>query len=166
MNEPIADAARSILDGHVVLTRSLAHAGHYPAIDVLQSVSRLLGEIARPEVVEAGRRLRAALAVLAEKEDLVAIGAYQAGSDPALDAALAHRAAIEGFLRQPVEERSDPAQGDAALLDLSASLGRMLDGDEAEIPDAEEVPPGHERPAPAAAGAGEIPAIPPLGLSI
>ena len=100
MNEPIADAARSILDGHVVLTRSLAHAGHYPAIDVLQSVSRLLGEIVTPEVVEAGQRLRAALAVLAEKEDLVAIGAYQPGTDRVLDAALAHRSAIEAFLRQ------------------------------------------------------------------
>ncbi len=67
MNEPIADAARSILDGHVVLTRSLAHAGHYPAIDVLQSVSRLTGEIVEPSVVEAGQRLRAALAVPARE---------------------------------------------------------------------------------------------------
>ncbi len=92
MNEPIADAVRSILDGHVVLTRSLAHAGHYPAIDVLQSVSRLVGEIVSAEVALAGQQLRAALAVLREKEDLVSIGAYKHGSDPALDAALAHRA--------------------------------------------------------------------------
>ena len=159
MNEPIADAARSILDGHVVLTRSLAHAGHYPAIDVLQSVSRLLGEIVSPEVVEAGQRLRGALAVLAEKEDLVAIGAYQAGTDRMLDAALAHRSAIESFLRQHVDERSDPAQADAKLLELSASLGRMLELDEGVIPDAEEVPAGEER-------AGEVPAIPALGLNL
>ncbi len=89
MNEPIADAVRSILDGHVVLTRSLAHAGHYPAIDVLQSVSRLVGEIVSPELAHAGQVLRAALAALREKEDLIAIGAYTAGSDPLLDAALA-----------------------------------------------------------------------------
>src|SRR5207245_8690705 len=75
MNEPIADAARSILDGHVVLTRSLAHAGHYPAIDVLQSVSRLIGEIVGPEVRDAGQKLRAALAAYREKEDLISIGA-------------------------------------------------------------------------------------------
>ena len=93
MNEPIADAVRSILDGHVVLTRSLAHAGHYPAIDVLQSVSRLIGEIVTPEVREAGQRLRAALAAYREKEDLISIGAYQPGTDPLVDAAIALRAA-------------------------------------------------------------------------
>ena len=91
MNEPVADSVRSILDGHVVLTRALAHAGHYPAVDVLQSVSRLVGEIVSPDVQQAAQQLRAALAVLREKEDLVAIGAYQHGSDPALDTALAHR---------------------------------------------------------------------------
>jgi flagellum-specific ATP synthase len=164
MNEPIADAARSILDGHVVLTRSLAHAGHYPAIDVLQSVSRLVGEIAAPEVVAAGQRLRSALAVLTEKEDLVSIGAYQPGTDHALDAALAHRTAIEGFLRQPVHERSDPAQADARLLELSGSLASMLERDDGEIPDAEEVPEPAVPAADVLTAAG--PAIPPLGLSI
>ena len=163
MNEPIADATRSILDGHVVLTRSLAHAGHYPAIDVLQSVSRLTGEIVDPGVVDAGQRLRAALAALAEKEDLVAIGAYQHGTDRLLDAALAHRAAIESFLRQPVEERSEPAQADERLLAISASLAAMLEREE-DIPDAEEVPatggPLTEL------GSATVPALPPLGLSI
>jgi len=167
MNEPIADAARSILDGHVVLTRSLAHAGHYPAVDVLQSVSRLVDEIVSPEVVAAGQQLRAALSVLREKEDLVAIGAYQHGSDPDLDTALAHRTSIESFLRQPVHERSDPHETDARLLELAASLAGDRARAEAEIPDAEEVP---ERPvaaaAPVIAAAGEVPAIPTLGLSI
>src|SRR6202034_1134803 len=127
MNEPIADAVRSILDGHVVLPRSLAHAGHYQAIDVLGSFSRLIGEIVSPEVQQAGQRLRAALAVLHEKEDLVSIGAYQPGSDPALDVALSHRPQIERFLRQPVHERSDPQQTDARLLELGNSLASELE---------------------------------------
>ena len=139
MNEPVADAVRSILDGHVVLTRALAHAGHYPAIDVLASVSRLVGEIVSPQVEQAGQQLRAALAVLREKEDLVAIGAYQPGSDPALDTALAHRSRIERFLRQPVHERSDPLHTDATLLELAASLRDELARVSGEIPDAEEV---------------------------
>src|SRR5205807_8540839 len=71
MNEPVADAARSILDGHVVLTRSLAHAGHYPAIDVLQSVSRLVGELMSRELRDAGQQMRSALAAYREKEDLI-----------------------------------------------------------------------------------------------
>src|SRR5579862_2301038 len=119
MNEPIADAVRSILDGHVVLTRSLAHAGHYPAVDVLQSVSRLVGEIVAPEVVDAGQQLRSALAVLREKEDLVAIGAYQHGSDPALDAALAHRVLIDGFLRQGIYETSSYEQTVRQMLSIA-----------------------------------------------
>jgi flagellum-specific ATP synthase len=161
MNEPIADAVRSILDGHVVLTRQLAHAGHYPAIDVLASVSRLIGEIVTPEVVAAGQELRQALAVLREKEDLVAIGAYQHGSDPRLDAALAHRSAIEAFLRQPVQERSEPAETDRRLLELAASLagemGRQVEDE--EIPEAQEVP--H-----APAGGFDGPAIPALGTTL
>jgi flagellum-specific ATP synthase len=168
MNEPIADAVRSILDGHVVLSRALAHAGHYPAIDVLQSVSRLVGEIVTPEVAEAGARLRGALAVLREKEDLVSIGAYQPGTEPALDLALAHRARIEAFLRQPVHERSDPAQSDARLLELGALLAGPVEDPGAEIPDAEEVVPGASPPAPALGlvAASEPSAIPALGLSL
>ena len=79
-NEPIADAVRSILDGHVVLDRSLAHAGHYPAIDVLGSVSRLEGEVTSRDVRAAGRRVRALLAAHREKADLISIGAYQPGT--------------------------------------------------------------------------------------
>src|ERR687891_1527745 len=81
MNEPIADAARSILDGHVVLSRHLAHAGHYPAIDVLRSVSRLTSEIAPREVQDAGVNLRRLMAAHKEKKDLIAIGASQPGAD-------------------------------------------------------------------------------------
>jgi flagellum-specific ATP synthase len=166
MNEPIADAVRSILDGHVVLTRSLAHAGHYPAIDVLQSVSRLIGEIIPPEVERAGQRLRGALAVLHDKEDLVSIGAYQHGSDPALDVALAHRPRIERFLRQNVQERSDPLQTDARLLELGDSLASELERVGGEIADAEEVVPGPDTTANASAYEAGPPAIPALGLGI
>ncbi len=170
MNEPIADAVRAILDGHVILTRSLAHAGHYPAIDVLQSVSRLIGEIVTPQVSDAGQQLRAALAVLREKEDLVAIGAYQHGSDAALDSALLHRARIEAFLRQPVNELSDPLETDARLLELASLLARELERSSGEIQDAEEVS-AEQLPVGAQAGVGalapsEPPAIPALGLAI
>ncbi len=166
MNEPVADSVRSILDGHVVLTRALAHAGHYPAVDVLQSVSRLVGEIVSPDVQQAAQQLRAALAVLREKEDLVAIGAYQHGSDPALDTALAHRAEIERFLRQAVGERSDPLETDARLMELATSLAFHVGGAEQDIPDAEEV---HSSPAgeqQAADPALHAPAIPALGLTL
>ena len=139
MNEPIADAVRSILDGHVVLTRSLAHAGHYPAIDVLQSVSRLVGEIITPEVAHAGQQLRGALAALHEKQDLISIGAYNSGADPLLDAALEHRLRIDGFLRQSVTEPSDPQSTDAQLLELAASLEQAIARRSGEILDGEEI---------------------------
>jgi flagellum-specific ATP synthase len=122
MNEPIADAVRSILDGHVVLTRSLAHAGHYPAIDVLQSVSRLIGEICAPDVREAGQRLRGALAAMRDKEDLISIGAYQRGTDPLLDSAIELRPRIDAFLRQAVDDPSTVQDADAELLALAADL--------------------------------------------
>jgi flagellum-specific ATP synthase len=163
MNEPIADAVRSILDGHVVLTRSLAHAGHYPAIDVLQSVSRLLGEIVSPELAHAGQSLRAALAVLHEQQDLVSIGAYNAGSNPMLDSALEHRLRIDGFLRQSVQEASDPRDTDAQLIALAASLEQTLAQRSGEVLDAEEIiaaerPDGQPEPGPSA--------IPALGLTL
>jgi flagellum-specific ATP synthase len=139
MNEPIADAARSILDGHVVLTRSLAHAGHYPAIDLLQSVSRLLDEICSPELARAGQRLRAALAALYEKQDLISIGAYNSGADPLVDAALEHRSRIDGFLRQAVSEASDPHSSDLELLDLVAALEDTLTAGAGEVVDGGEV---------------------------
>ncbi|MGH2944398.1 MAG: FliI/YscN family ATPase, partial [Solirubrobacteraceae bacterium] len=154
-NEPIADAVRSILDGHVVLDRSLAHAGHYPAIDVLGSISRLEGEVTAPEVRGAGRRVRALLAAHREKQDLISIGAYQAGSDPLVDEALVKRDAIDGFLRQGPTEPSTAEQADAGLLALAGMAA----------PPVEEVAASAvEIPAPAArAGAS---ALPPLHLSI
>ncbi len=123
MNEPIADAVRSILDGHIVLTRTLAHAGHYPAIDVLQSVSRLVGEIVTPDVQAAGQQVRAALAAYREKEDLISIGAYQRGSDPLVDVAIDERPQINTFLRQRVDDPTDADDADHRLLEIGGALG-------------------------------------------
>jgi flagellum-specific ATP synthase len=120
MNEPVADAARSILDGHCVLSRDLAHLGHYPAVDVLESVSRLANEITSADVRAAAAALRETLAVYHAKEDLISIGAYPPGSDPRVDYAIAKRPAVEAFLRQAVAEGCDALQTDAMLLALMA----------------------------------------------
>ena len=154
MNEPIADAVRSILDGHVVLSRHLAHAGHYPAIDVLQSVSRLVGEIVTPQVRRAGMQLRKLMAAYRDKEDLIAIGAYQPGTDPVVDEAVGKRGAIESFLQQTVDDVSDAPGADARLLELVGDSGEAPIG--AFVPEVEQ---------PAAAMGGES-AIPPLHLSV
>jgi len=120
MNEPIADAARAILDGHCVLSRDLAHRAHYPAIDVLESVSRLAGEITSDEVRAAGAALRSTLAVHRAKEDLISIGAYAAGSDSQIDYAIAKLPALDAFLRQGVREYTDADDADAQLVALVA----------------------------------------------
>jgi flagellum-specific ATP synthase len=118
MNEPIADAVRSILDGHIVLTRDLAHTGHYPAIDVLQSVSRLVGEISPEPVREAGQQVRELLAAYRDQRDLITIGAYEHGSNPVVDRAIALKDSIDAFLRQRATEPSSIEAADRALLDL------------------------------------------------
>jgi flagellum-specific ATP synthase len=103
-NEPISDASRSILDGHVTLTRALAHQNHYPAIDVLQSISRVMSQVTTREQRQMAGRLRELLAAWQESRDLIEIGAYKPGSNALVDEALAKRPAIERFLRQSVEE--------------------------------------------------------------
>ncbi len=121
MNDPVADAVRSILDGHIVLTRELAHRSHYPAVDVLQSVSRLATEVSTPDVRLAEAQVRELLALYREKEDLISIGAYSPGSDPRIDRAIELMPAIEAFLRQPVGEHAPAALTDAGLLELAGS---------------------------------------------
>ncbi len=106
MNEPIADAVRGILDGHIVLSRELAHRGHYPAIDVLQSVSRVMPQIVPAEQLKSAGLLRELLAAYRDAEDLIRIGAYVDGSDPRVDRARAKINTIEAFLRQSVNETS------------------------------------------------------------
>ncbi len=121
-NEPIADAARSILDGHVVLQRRLAVAGHFPSVDVLASISRVAGRVVTPEQAAAAQRLRSILAARAEVADLVDVGAYVAGSNPLVDTALAHAGAIEAFLRQRMDERAPAEQSWARLAELVRTL--------------------------------------------
>ncbi len=117
-NEPVADDVRAILDGHIVLSRDLASRNHYPAIDILQSVSRTM-----PDVTEVQHRLKAAkvrdwLATLRDSEDLVSVGAYVPGNNTKLDDALAKRDAIEAFLTQSADESTDYADALEALQGL------------------------------------------------
>ncbi|HEX5707336.1 MAG TPA: type III secretion system ATPase SctN [Pyrinomonadaceae bacterium] len=108
MTEPVADETRSILDGHIVLARTLASAGHYPAIDVNQSVSRVMPAVVPAAHVEAARRLREVLATYEAQKDLILIGAYKKGSDARTDYALSKLDAVNGFLRQGTHERTPP----------------------------------------------------------
>jgi flagellum-specific ATP synthase len=122
-NEPVADAVRSILDGHIVLTRDLADQGHYPSIDVLKSVSRLAPDVTPAPVIAAGRDLIRMMATFQRVEDMVNIGAYAAGSNPEIDQALNMVHPIRAFLQQSVEERSTL---DQAFEDLKKLTGRNL----------------------------------------
>lgn len=106
-NEPIADAARSILDGHVVLTRELASKNHYPAIDVLHSISRVMIDIVDPEHRQMARKIVQILATYKKAEDLINIGAYVRGSNPEIDYAITMIDRINGFLKQDIHEKID-----------------------------------------------------------
>ncbi len=105
MNEPIADTARGILDGHIVLSRKLGHKNHYPAIDVLQSISRCMSAIATPEHKKAAGRLKNVLATYNEAEDLINIGAYKQGSNPEIDYAISKIQSVNAYLMQDVDSR-------------------------------------------------------------
>lgn len=105
-NEPIADTVRSIIDGHIILSRKIAAKNHYPAIDVSNSVSRLMSGIAEEKHKAAANQLRNMLAVYKDNEDLISIGAYKSGSNSELDNAIAHMKRIDEFLIQKVDEPS------------------------------------------------------------
>jgi len=117
--EPICDAVRGLLDGHVWLSRKLASRGHYPAIDVLESVSRLMIEVAPAEHRRAAQFVRELLAVHRDHEDLISIGAYRRGSNPAVDRAIDLQGPIQEFLRQQVDESSSVSAAAAALVELA-----------------------------------------------
>jgi flagellum-specific ATP synthase len=119
MDEPVADTVRGILDGHIVLSRRLAQAYHYPAIDVLQSVSRLAPAVSGPAATKAAGSIRRSMAVYAEAEDLINVGAYHAGSNPAIDEAINRHGHIEEFLTQSVDERAALRQTLQAMAEIS-----------------------------------------------
>ncbi len=113
--DPIADAARAILDGHIVLNRTLAEGGHYPAIDIEQSISRAMHNITTPEHQQITRRLKQLYSRYQRSRDLISVGAYSAGSDPVLDQAIAMHSRIESFLQQDITERAG----------IQESMGRL-----------------------------------------
>ncbi len=127
-NEPICDAVRGILDGHFILSRQLADQGHYPAIDILHSVSRLTSAIATPRQKETGMKLRRALAAYRDAEDLIQLGAYVSGSNPALDSSIRVRSELLEFLRQDhhattgLPETLSRMEGLATKLDIGMEM--------------------------------------------
>ncbi len=116
--DPIADSARAILDGHIVLSRTLADAGHYPAIDIEQSISRAMVNLITPEHLDVIRRFKVLFARYQRSRDLIAVGAYVPGSDPVLDQAIALYPRMEAFLQQGISERADFAGSADALRGL------------------------------------------------
>jgi len=120
MNDPIADAVRGILDGHIVLDRKIAHKGHFPAIDVLASVSRVMNEIVSDQHLEAARELKRHMATYKEAEDLINIGAYKQGTNRDIDAAIRYREIIRDFTAQGTKE---PSSLESAVKALTAHFG-------------------------------------------
>lgn len=104
LNDPIGDAVRSIVDGHIVLSRALAARGHYPAVDIMQSGSRVLSSVASPEHIKLAQKLRETLAVYKDAEDLINIGAYKAGANPKIDRAVKVIDSVNDFLRQKIDD--------------------------------------------------------------
>ncbi|MDR2481717.1 MAG: FliI/YscN family ATPase [Spirochaetaceae bacterium] len=127
MDEPISDNVRGILDGHIVLSRRLAMRGHYPAVDILQSISRLANDISGPETRKAIRIVRKLAADYAEIEDIINAGAYKLGSNPDIDAAIERRSEIEDFLIQETDKKATFAE---TLSVLSAISGVEIPEDE------------------------------------
>ena len=125
-NDPIADAARAILDGHVVLSRELADAGHYPAIDVEASISRVMVDIVTPEHERAARRFKQVYSSYRQNRDLISVGAYQRGSDARIDEAIAMYPRLSAFLQQDMREQQS---WNDSLAGLAAALGAVQGGD-------------------------------------
>jgi flagellum-specific ATP synthase len=160
MDEPVADTVRGILDGHIVLSRGLAQAGHYPAIDVLQSISRKAPRVSGKESSRAAMKVRRHIAVYAEAEDLINVGAYQAGSSADIDAAIAKHPAIRDFLIQDTGDACSlpstlRALGDIAEIQIPAPEMLSAEGEAAGTDHVEdESAEGEAAGADAGAGAG------------
>ncbi|MGB0504020.1 MAG: FliI/YscN family ATPase, partial [Thalassolituus sp.] len=124
MQDPIADASRAILDGHIVLSRRLAEEGHYPAIDVEASVSRVMPQIVDDSWLQQAQLCKRLMAHYRQNQDLVAVGAYQAGSDQVLDVAIERMPIIKAMLRQGLSEGADIASSKKAMNDLFPGTGK------------------------------------------
>jgi flagellum-specific ATP synthase len=124
-NEPVADAARSMLDGHVVLDRKLAVTGHFPSVNPLTSISRLASKVNTEEHTRIATTLRRALAARDRAQDLIDVGAYQTGGNALVDAAIANEDAITGFLQQRMDEQTTTAEAWARLTAIARSLGGL-----------------------------------------
>ena len=122
MNEPVADTARSILDGHIVLSRALAHKNHYPAIDILASISRVMNNVVTPEHKEAAGKIRNLLASYRKNEDLINIGAYAKGSDSMTDKAIAYIDKINAYLIQDTNDKTDFEVSENELIKLAGLI--------------------------------------------
>jgi flagellum-specific ATP synthase len=115
LTEPVSDAVRSIVDGHIVLSRDLAARGHYPAVDILRSVSRVMSDIVDEKHLNAARTMQSMAAVYEEARDLINIGAYVAGNNPEIDKAIRHIEAINSFLKQDIDEKASIEQSVAQM---------------------------------------------------
>src|SRR4051794_39942178 len=118
-NEPVSDTVRGLLDGHIMLSRRLASQAHWPAIDVLESISRLFPDITPPEQRAGAQTIRELMAAYRDHEDLISIGAYRAGANPTVDTAMAMRDEIHRYLRQAIEDRSSVESARADLVKLA-----------------------------------------------
>jgi len=132
MNDPVADCVRSLLDGHIVLSRRLAELGHYPAVDILQSISRLMDACTTRQHCLAAQKLKAIYATYQGAEDLINIGAFKPGSNPRIDTAVSLIDRVNAFLAQPLGTRSDFTQTVEHLLSITQSWDFLMQTDEAE----------------------------------
>jgi flagellum-specific ATP synthase len=121
-HDPIADAARAILDGHIVLSRDLAEAGHYPAIDIEASISRVMPAVMPKEHMRAAQRFRQVYSAYRQRQDLIAVGAYQKGADAQVDQAIAMWPQLTRFLQQEVDEPADLHAAQEYLHSLVAAM--------------------------------------------
>jgi flagellum-specific ATP synthase len=124
VHDPVADAARGVLDGHIFLSRELADAGHYPAIDIEKSISRVMPKVASQDHVLAARRIKQLISRHERSRDMVAMGAYMQGSDPDLDAALRLWPHIQTFLQQESHQVAD-LEGSVTALNTIAKASKL-----------------------------------------
>jgi flagellum-specific ATP synthase len=128
LTDPVADSARSLLDGHIVLSRKLADRGHYPAVDILQSVSRLMPMVTTDKHKSSAQKVKEIYAVYADAEDLINIGAFSPGSNRRIDGAITLIDKINNFLIQPVRQKTDFEETVSQLTVITQSWDQLLQG--------------------------------------